>query len=68
MGIKPMTREDAARILDPETNLEALRAYARDSEARLAAIAEVCRMGPRALRALPPAEPLTPEHLREKED
>ena len=45
MGIKPMTYEEAARILDPETNLEALRAYAGDCEARQAAIVEACRMG-----------------------
>lgn len=64
MGIKPMTYEEAARILDPETNLEALRAYAGDCEARQAAIVEACRMGARALRALPSAEPLTAEQLR----
>ena len=64
MGIKPMTYEEAARILDPETNLEALRAYSGDCEARQAAIVEACRMGARALRALPSAEPLTAEQLR----
>lgn len=66
MGTKPMTREEAARILDPETNLEALRAYARNCEARQAAIVEACRMGARALRGAPSDEPLTPEHLRER--
>ena len=65
MGTKAMTYEEAARILDPETNLEALRAYAGDCEARQAAIVEACRMGARALRALPSSEPLTAEQLRE---
>ena len=64
MGTKPMTYEEAARILNPETNLEALRAYAGDCEARQAAIVEACRMGARALRALPSSEPLTAEQLR----
>ena len=64
MGIKPMTYEDAARILDPETNLEALAVYAGDCEARQAAIVEACRMGAIALRAMPSSEPLTAEHLR----
>lgn len=64
MGTKPMTYEEAARILDPETNLEALRAYVGDCEARQAAIVEACRMGARALRALPSSEPLTAEQLR----
>ena len=63
MGVKPMTYEEAARILDPETNLEALRAYAGDCEARQAAIVEACRMGARALRVLPSSEPLTAEQL-----
>ena len=35
-----MTYEEASRILDPETSLEALRAYAGDCEARQAAIVE----------------------------
>ena len=64
MSTEPMTYETAARILDPETNLEALRAYAGDCEARQAAIVEACRMGARALRAMPSAEPLTAEQLR----
>ena len=64
MGIKPMTYEDAARILDPETNLEALAVYAGDCEARQAAIVEACRMGAIALRAMPSSEPLTAEQLR----
>lgn len=64
MGTKPMTYEEAARILDPETNLEALRAYAGDCEARQAVIVEARRMGARALRALPSSEPLTAEQLR----
>lgn len=64
MGTKPMTREEAARILDPETNLEALRAYAGDCEARQAAVVEACRMGARALRSLPSSELLTVEQLR----
>ena len=45
-----MSNEQAARILDPETNLEALKVYAGDCEARLAAIKEACRMGADALR------------------
>lgn len=65
MGTEPLTYEEAARILDPETNLEALRAYAGDCEARQAAIVEACRMGAIALRAMPPSEPLTEEQLRE---
>ena len=64
MGTEPMTYEEAARILDPETSLEALAAYAGDCEARQAAIVEACRMGARALRALPSSEPLTAEQLR----
>lgn len=64
MGPKPMTYEEAARILDPETSLEALAAYAGDCEARQAAIVEACRMGAIALRAMPPSEPLTAEQLR----
>lgn len=64
MGPKPMTYEQAARILDPETNLEALAAYAGDCEARQAAIVEACRMGAIALRAMPSSEPLTAEQLR----
>ena len=64
MGVEPMTYEEAARILDPETNLEALRVYAGDCEARQAAIVEACRMGARALRAMPSSVPLTAEQLR----
>lgn len=63
MSTKRMTYEEAARILDPETTLEALRAYAGDCEARQAAVVEACRMGARALRALPSSEPLTLEQL-----
>lgn len=40
-----MSKEQAAGILDPETNLEALKVYAGDWETRLAAIQETCRMG-----------------------
>lgn len=64
MGVKSMTYEEAARILDPETNLEALEPYGGDCESRLAAITEACRMGARALRTLPSSEPLTAEQLR----
>lgn len=64
MGPKPMTYEQAARILDPETSLEALAAYAGDCEARQAAIVEACRMGAIALRAMQSSEPLTAEQLR----
>ena len=63
MGTEPMTYETAARILDPETTLEALAAYSGDCEARQAVIVEACRMGARALRALPSSEPLTAEQL-----
>ena len=64
MGAKAMTYEEAARILDPETNLEALAPYAGDCEARQAAIVEACRMGARALCALSSSEPLTAEQLK----
>lgn len=64
MGTEPLTYEEAARILDSETNLEALAVYAGDCEARQAAIVEACRMGAIALRAMPPSEPLTAEQLR----
>ena len=64
MGTKAMTYEDAARILDPETTLEALAAYAGDCEARQAAVVEACRLAARALRAMPSSEPLTAEQLR----
>lgn len=63
MGTKAMTYEEAARILDPETNLEALAAYSGDCEARQAVIVEACRLAARALRALPSSEPLTAEQL-----
>lgn len=45
-----MSREQAARILDPKTTSEALRDYAEDCEARIAAIKEACQMGAAALR------------------
>lgn len=68
MGIEPMTYKEAARILDPETNLEALRVYAGDCEARQAAVVEACRMGARALREKPTGEPLSFDQLRELDD
>ena len=44
-----MTREEAARILDPETSRDELWRYEADT--RLAACDEACRMGADALRA-----------------
>ena len=46
-----MTKEEAARILDPATSAEALRPYALDCVMRLAVVEEACRMGAEALRA-----------------
>lgn len=47
-----MTREKAARILAPETRVEALTPYMSDCEARKAAVQEACWMGARALREM----------------
>lgn len=44
-----MTREDAARILDPETTRDELWKYEADT--RIEACNEACRMGTDALRA-----------------
>ena len=44
-----MTREEGARILDPETTREALWAYDTEEE-RFAAVNEACRLGAEALR------------------
>ena len=45
-----MTKEEAARILDPATSAEALRPYALDCVMRLAVVEEACRMGAEALK------------------
>lgn len=44
-----MTREEAARILDPETTRDELLEY--DADTRLAVCDEACRIGADALRA-----------------
>ena len=46
-----LTREEAARILDPATRREALLPYALDGAYRLKLIREAGRMGAEALRA-----------------
>ena len=46
-----MTKEEAARILDPATSAEALRPYALDCVMRMAVVEEACRMCAEALRA-----------------
>lgn len=46
-----MTRDEAARILDPETSRAALMPYATDCQMRWAMINEACRMGAEALRS-----------------
>ena len=38
-----MTKEEAARILDPATSAEALRPYALDCVMRMAVVEEACR-------------------------
>ena len=46
-----MTKEEAARILDPATTREALAAYAYDPEQRIRVVEEACRIAARVLRA-----------------
>ena len=61
-----MTREEAARILDPETSRDELWKY--DADTRIEACNEACRMGADALRAQQEREnpkPLTPDELKE---
>lgn len=48
-----MTREEAARILDPETSAEVLREYG-DGNAQIAACDEACRIAAEVLRNLQP--------------
>lgn len=45
-----MTKEEAARILDPATSAEALRPYALDCVMRMAVVEEACRMGAEVLK------------------
>lgn len=45
-----MTKEEAARILDPETSYEALLPYALDDQMRMAVITEACEVAARELR------------------
>lgn len=45
-----MTRDEAIRILDPETSRAALLPYAYDQPRRLAMVTEAMRMGAEALR------------------
>ena len=59
-----MTREEAARILDPETSAKALREYG-DGTAQIAACDEACRIAADVLRGKHTGEALTLEQLRE---
>lgn len=64
-----MTKEEAARILDPETTREALAEIEyyggfRGEEAVLEAAREARRIAAEALRHKPTGDPLTPEQLR----
>ena len=52
MLIYRITKDEAARILDPETSREALLPYAFDGAYRLALIRQADRMGADALRYL----------------
>lgn len=64
MLIYRITKDEAARILDPETSREALLPYAFDGAYRLALIRQAARMGADALRYLSALdEPLTPGEL-----
>ena len=61
-----MTREEAARILDPETSRDELWKYEADT--RIEACNEACRMGADALRAQQEREntkAMTMDELRE---
>lgn len=59
-----MTREEAARILDPETSAEVLREYG-DGNAQIAACDEACRIAADVLLNKPTGDPLTLEQLRD---
>lgn len=64
-----MTKEQAARILDPETREDALAEIEyyggfRGEEAVKAAMDEACRIAAAELRNKPTGEPLTLEQLR----
>lgn len=50
VGVDVMTNEQAARILDPATSLDALAPYAQDGQMRLAVTEEACRVAAEALR------------------
>lgn len=64
MLIYRITKDEAARILDPETSREALLPYAFDGAYRLALIRQADRMGADALRYLSALnEPLTQGEL-----
>ena len=61
-----MTREEAVRILDPETTRDELREY--DADTYIEACNEACRMGADAIRAQQEREnpkPLTLDELRQ---
>lgn len=67
-----MTKDEAARILDPDTTREALAAYAYDPEQRIRVVEEACRIAARELRKnadhfreVTKMVPLTLEQLRE---
>lgn len=60
----PMTHEEAARILDPETSAKALSEYG-DGSAQIAACDEACRIAADVLRNKPTGEALTLEQLLE---
>ena len=65
-----MTKEDAARILDPETTRNALSPYIYDPERRISVVEEACRIAAAALRTGHSVDtdkmvPLTLEQLRE---
>lgn len=47
-----MTREEAARILDPETTRKALLPYLYDPERRVKVVEEACRIAVSALRPI----------------
>lgn len=65
-----MTKEDAARILDPETTRNALSPYIYDPGRRISVVEEACRIAAAALRTGHSVDtdkmvPLTLEQLRE---
>ena len=59
-----MTREEAARILDPKTSAKVLREYG-DGNAQIAACDEACRIAADVLLNKPTGDPLTLEQLRD---